>query len=280
MTTMLTLDKPLLDWLTFTGHCHTDIVEAFNSFLASRENNYRRALDKKWLQFLGTEFSFSDGSAFAGMGEIKRQDWHGVTFSGELCQDALTFFMPLVDMGIVTCKRVDIQATILEPDEWEQITFHNRMHVKGKKPEMRQSTDKSTGKVLATVGVGSRTSDVYARVYQKLTDSGDRLLRFEGEYKGGKAEAIIRDMKKHAPSTMLWWHVQKLRDAKTENAFANAFHGISPHKAKPVVKVHNKKRAWLLESCLPAFAEFIHSHDDDGQVQAEFLAVLHGEGII
>ena len=276
--TILSLDKPLVDWLTLTGDSHIDIVATFNKWLDTTKDTYLRSNSKRWLQFKGTEFYFTNGTAYAGDAVIKNKDWQAVYFSGELCQEALYYFQPLVDMGILECKRIDIQATIQQPTDWEQIRFLNRMQVKGKKPEMRQSIDKATGKALMTVAVGSRTSEVYARCYQKITNGGELLLRFEGEYKGAKAVSVLSDMKKYTPSSMLWHHVQKLKDSQLENAFANAFNGISPHNARPQVKTRDKRREWLLTACLPAFAEFVNSHDDDGQVQAAFLEVLYDAG--
>ena len=278
--TILTLDTPMIDWLTLTGDSHVDIVTAFNKWLDTTKDTYLRTNSKKWLQFRGMEFYFTNGSAFAGDAVIKNKDWQALFFSGELCQDALFFFQPLVDMGILECKRIDIQTTINQPKDWEQIRFLNRMQVKGKKPEMRQSIDKDTSKPLMTVAVGSRTSEVYARCYQKITNGGELLLRFEGEYKGAKAVSVLADMKKYSPSTMLLHHVQKLRDEQLETAFANSFHGISPHNARPQVRTRDKRREWLLTACLPAFAEFVNSHDDDGEVQAAFLEVLSNAGVM
>jgi len=270
----------MIDWITLTGDSHIDIVAAFNKWLDTTKDTYLRTNSKKWLQFKGMEFYFTNGSAFAGDAVIKNKDWQAVYFSGELCQDALFYFQPLVDMEILECKRIDIQATINQPKDWEQIRFLNRMQVKGKKPEMRQSIDKETSKPLMTVAVGSRTSETYARCYQKITNGGELLLRFEGEYKGSKAVSVLADMKKYSPSTMLLHHVQKLRDEQLETAFANSFHGISPHNARPQVRTRDKRREWLLTSCLPAFAEFINSHDDDGEVQAAFLEVLSDAGVM
>lgn len=276
--TILTLDTPMIDWLTFTGHAHMDIVNAFNEWLDSTKDTYLNSAPQKWLQFKGDKISLTNGSAFAGMAEIKRQDWHGVYFSGELCHDALVYFAPLVERGIVACKRIDLQATIQQPSDWEQIRFLNRMEVKGKRPEMRQSSDAKTGKQLMSVAIGSRTSETYARCYQKITNGGELLLRFEGEYKGAKATAVYDALKQYTPSTMLLHHVQKINDQQLEAAFSNSFHGISPHNARPQVKTRDKTREWLLTACLPAFAEFVRSHDDDGQVQAAFLEVLEDAG--
>lgn len=279
MSIQLTLDTPMLDWLTFTGLAHMDIIKAFNDWLDSR-GDYRSTNSKKWQQFRGDEYHFDSGSAFGGMAEIERQDWHAVYVAGELSQSILFYMSPLLERGVVKCKRVDIQTTVIQPGDWGQINFLNRMHAKGKKTEMAQDFDRASGKNLMTVAVGSRTSESYMRVYQKLTDSGDYLLRLEGEYKGGKAEAIIRDMSSHAPSTMLLHHMQKMKDEKIERVFSNSFHGVSPHWAKPTVTTRNKKKQWLLSSCLPAFEDFLNSHDSDGEVQAAFLAVLENHGIV
>jgi len=270
----LTLYKPLIDWVTLTGHAHVEIVEAFNKFMESSGEAVTERRSKKWQQFKGEIWSMGSGKAFAGMGEIKGVDYMAVWVSGEAAQEALGAFYPLIDREIVRVTRIDLQATIEQPADWEQIRFANRMHARGKVPDLAQSTDQHSKKTLATVAIGSRSSESYARVYEKLTDGGERLLRFEGEYKGAKARAIVEALKEATPGAMLLHHVQKLRDEKLEKAFSLAFAGVSPHNARPKVKTRDKKREWLLLSVLPSFAEYVNSHEDDGEVVSAFLAVL------
>jgi len=185
------------------------------------------------------------------------------------------YFYELIERQILNVTRLDLQITTEEPEGWGQINLCNRLYSRGKNAAFLGSTDGHTGKRLETVGVGSRTSETYTRIYQKLTDGAERLLRMEVEYKGAKARAIVRDMKTTTFSQQLKYHLQsKLSDDKLTAVYANQLEGIKPHNARPRVRSKDKKKSWLLKTVLPSFEEYINDHSEDGEVASAFLAVL------
>lgn len=272
--TSLTLDRALCDWVTLTGTDHMDIIEKWREFNDTR-TDYQGSKSQKWLQWKGEIHSYGEGSIFTGVAEIAKADWVVLRASGEISQDVIVFFYDLVERDVLKVTRIDVQMTTNEPKEWGQINLCNRLYATGKRAQFLGSIDGSTGKKLETVGVGSRTSETYTRIYQKLTDGGNRLLRLEVEYKGDKARAVVRDMKETTFSQQLKYHLQsKLRDSKLSAVFANQLDGIIPHNAKPKVQVSSKKKKWLLNTVLPSFEEYINSHSEDGEVIGAYLAVM------
>lgn len=271
--TALTLDKVLVDWVTLTGKAHQDIIDVFGDFSLTR-NDWTHTAPQKWLQWQGELRSYGDGSVFTGMAEINKEDWMVVRASGELSQEVLTQFFELTERGVMRVTRIDTQVTVIEPDGWGQINLCNRLYASGKNAQFLGSIDGYSGRKLETVGVGSRTSETFTRIYEKITDGGVKLLRLETEYKGEKARALVTDLEFKTITQQMKWHVQSLRDDKLEAVYANALHGISPHNSKAKAHVSSKKKKWLLNTVLPSFEEYINNHSEDGVVLQAFLAVI------
>jgi hypothetical protein len=274
----ITLWQPLIDYVTYSGIDHLDIVEAFHKFSTDIADSFRRENEQDWFQYRGTSRHYSNGSVWHGIANQKGDSWLCIRISGELAHDSIRFFAPLVKRDILKVTRIDLQATVPEPPDWEQIRFYNRMHRAGKKVETRLSIDQPSKQKLETVAVGSRTSETYVRVYEKVTDGNEKLLRFEAEYKGGKATAVFEALPKHTPGEMLRHQLDRTRDQPLIEVFSPCLAGIKPHNAKPKAKQRNKKREWLLTAVLPAFTDYINAHDDDGEVAAAFLAAIENTG--
>jgi hypothetical protein len=271
----ITLDKVICDWVTLTGKEHYEIREQWSEFVASRKDFTHRSKPMRWLQWRGDIHYFDGGSVFTGSAEISGEDWLCVRASGELSEDILFFFMELVDREVMKVTRVDAQVTVKEPDGWGQINFCNRMHVAGKTVDMMTSNDNIHEKTLQTVAIGSRKNATYTRVYQKLTNAGERLLRFEVEWKSGKARAIVAAMKTHTLAQSMKHHLlSKIGDEKLTAVFANSMEGVTPANHRPKVQVRDKKKDWLLRIVLPSFEEYINDHADDGEVIGAWLSVL------
>lgn len=271
---VITLDSAACDWVTLTGKDNIAIADYWRDY--QETNNDRIKTEQvKWLQWNCEKHSYPDGHILTGMAVIDGWDWMLVRASGERAQDVLMFFYPLVESCVLGCKRIDLQITTEEPKDWEQIRFCNRMHARGKKPDLASSTDAQTGKTLETVALGSRLSETYHRVYEKLTDGGHKLLRYEVEFKGAKAEAVARAMLRTSFAQQIKYQLQsRVKDEQLSGIFANALEGITPHNARPKVNARSKKKQWLLGVVLPSFAEYVNDHSEDGEVAGAFLAVL------
>lgn len=277
MLKAISLNDVQIDWITVTSNAHSDLDRAFTSFIMSQDCDEPEKESR--MQFKGEKWETIAGTGYYGYYFSDKTGEHTmVQVSGEMAHEALWYLMPVIQNGNARVTRIDIQTTIQQPKEWEQIRFFNRMDRAKKKPQWRSSFDKKSNQELITVSVGSRHSETYARVYNKVTNDGVLLLRFEGEYKGKHARAIVDDLAKNTPAQILKWHVQKIRDAGLENTFANVLNGITPHKARPKVKEVDKTAEWLLSSALPAFKRVISQHGGDSGVAHAFLQAMVDAG--
>lgn len=273
MLKSIELDSVAIDWITVTSKAHAELDRAFTSFLMTQDCEEPKRENR--LQFKGESWESMTGVGYYGYYFSEKTGEHTmVQVSGEMAHDALLSLLPVIKNGFAKVTRIDIQTTVKQPESWEQIRFFNRLEKNGRKPQWRSSTDKKHNEQMVGIGIGSRQSETYARVYQKITNGGVKLLRFEGEYKGRKAEAIVHDLEQFTPVTMLKWHIQKYRDKQLEQVFANVLNGITPHKAKPRVKEVDKTAEWLLSSALPAFKRVIAQHGGDSGVSAAFLQAM------
>lgn len=279
MQKTIDLNTVMIDWLTLSSNGHPELDRASSIVVLELMHDAEKWTRQRFLQFVGDKWENENGTLFYGYYNSDKTGEHTIVqVSGSLAHLSLPYLLPVVKNGNAKATRIDIQSTVVQPTDWEQIRFFNRMEVNGRSPQWRSSVDRKSKKQLTTVSVGSRESEVYARCYQKVTNGGELLLRFEGEYKGGKAEAIVRDMAEYTPAQMLKWHIQKLNDNQLEIAFANALHGIQPHWAKASVKQADKTAEWLLSSALPAFRRVINQHSGDSGVSSAFMQAMIDAG--
>jgi hypothetical protein len=137
----------------------------------------------RWLQYVGRRSQ--DGRTFFGMGEQNRTRHHVIQFSGGKAEETEPQWKKYPDSFY--CTRLDVQVTIAEPDDHDAESLYKSLNRKGK------SIVKSPG--CSTVYLGVRTSDLFARIYEKPID-GKRYLRCEFELKGQYARsafALVRN---------------------------------------------------------------------------------------
>ena len=279
MQKTIDLNTVMIDWITITSNAHPSLDIASSMAVLDLMPRADRSKRQRFMQFVGDKWEDENGTLFYGYYNSDKTGEHTIVqVSGSLAHLSLPYLLPVIKNGNAKATRVDIQSTVEQPNDWEQIRFFNRMEARGRSPQWRSSIDGKSKKQLVSVGVGSRESEVYARCYQKVTNDGHMLLRFEGEYKGGKAEAIVRDIAEHTPAQFLLWHVQKLDDSQLERTFSQALNGITPHWAKASVKQADKTAEWLLSSALPAFKRVINQHGGDSGVSNAFLQAMVDAG--
>ena len=273
------LNTVMIDWLTVTSKAHPELDRASSLAVLELMPNASRSSRQRFMQFVGERWEDENGTLFYGYYNSDKTGEHTIVqVSGSLAHMSLHYLLPVVKNGNAKATRIDIQSTIEQPTGWEQIRFFNRMERAKRYPQWRSSIDQQSRAELVSVSIGSRESEAYARCYQKVTNDGRKLLRLEGEYKGGKAEAIARDMATHTPAQMLLWHVQKINDEELEKAFSRPLHGIAPHWAKASVTQADKTAEWLLSSALPAFKRVINQHSGDSGVSHAFMQAMIDAG--
>lgn len=279
MQKTIELNSVAVDWITLTSDGGIQLDRLGSMLVLEYMGTASTPTRQNFMQYKGQRWECGHGTLFYGYYHSDKAGEQSILqISGELAHMVLGECREAVSKGIARVTRVDIQTTVVQPEDWESIRFFNRMERNGRSPQWRSSVDKKSKKELITVSVGSRESEVYARVYNKVTNAGVMLIRFEGEYKGAKARAIFHDMGEHTTAQMIKWHVQRLKDEQLDKCFTNALHGISPHWAKASVKEVDKTAEWLLSSALPAFKRVISQHGGDSGVSMAFMEALMDQG--
>lgn len=137
--------------------------------LAGIINEHHVTKPAHWLQYHGRRSD--DGGVFHGQG-VQGHRQHYITHSSG--QQADTWAGYFLDKHLdAYCTRIDVQVTIDEPIEHCGRELYNKIHRKTK------SIVQSPG--VTTVYIGSRGSQLFIRVYEKVLDT--RFLRCEFELK-------------------------------------------------------------------------------------------------
>ncbi len=128
----------------------------------------------KWLQYTG----WRKEGVFIGRGEQNRKAHTIVNMSGALGQEWYTSFTA---WDVWYCTRIDLQRTIRTPLASNENLSLIRDDCNTKKTTLIESEENDT------LYLGSRTSDKFTRLYEKVLD--ETYLRLEFELKGSRSRA-------------------------------------------------------------------------------------------
>jgi len=198
--------------------------------------------------------------------------------SGAKADECLEWLCPLqVSGGEVKVTRIDVQVTIDTPQDWSQVGYFRTCEAIGLKPEIKRSPDtKNKRGELITVYTGTRASGRYNRVYEKVMDSGEKLLRFETEFSRGYAKAVTHGLLsgKVKKEEVIKGEIRR-RKVGGLKVFDLWQVGIfSPKQGERVV--YDRRGEWLISSILPVLAEYINRHDANPNVARLFLETIEG----
>lgn len=137
-----------------------------------------RLMDKgwrpgNWLQYHGQKSEHM----FYGVGLQQDRRHYIMQTSGELAQ---MFYDSTTVFGQVGCKRIDIQKTIAQPEDYRPLELYEDFK---NEPGNKRNSSIILSDSGSTVYMGSRVSDSFIRVYQKEIE-GNPYLRLEIEIKG------------------------------------------------------------------------------------------------
>jgi len=266
--TSYVLDYPQIDWLTLTSYeplaYETQLV-----MMAKVKQYYGRAVKEhngtKRLQYLGIAYDTPDGTLFRGTGEQRGTDHFMVQISGELCNntDLLIPIAAGIREGWLKCRRIDLQATILEPENHNQWALFNRGKLLKKRMGWVESVDRN-GNSLATVYDGNRVNEKFLRVYEKIAN-GTRLLRAEYEIKGNTAQSVANMIFRDGNTVaQIFKHlIQKTDDKEISLLYLPMLETITAvSKIKRIAADKNTER-WLRETIYPAFLQYVNEQSSD-----------------
>lgn len=274
---MLLLDAVMVDYIRFTSKRLMNEWKKYLISLAREEGAV--AYNSQFLQYLGLAFKSKEGGeVFYGEYMDDSGDYSLIQASGTISDTVRPWATFNKKKWAARCTRIDIQATIAQPEGWSQWELMTRMRERGRNVTFVPSIDKETKLELATVYIGSRYSDRVTRIYQKLTAGNELLLRFETEYKTPRSERVA-DMLSRNEDKMteyLLHELQTTKDKKLQAAFGHVFTNVKPDAGRFArVKSNLEKREkWLLEGVLPAFTAYINDHNASGDVARLFLEAI------
>lgn len=265
------LNTPLIDYITLTSFRD----QLYQTGIKLMSDIGGKEIESKVMQYDGVRMDIKTGQIFVGTGIQKNALHNMVRISGQAAQDAIErfarVFMPYQD----SVTRIDFQITILEPDDWSQWALLERLRKSGRPVGWVASRDKETGHELATVYIGTRSSSPrFVRIYQKLTDDGDKLLRLEVEIKRKRAREHGKYLMEYASGNM-----DKARDElaficqhdyRLELAFSHAIQNWK--KPITVGSRSGNTSAWIKTQCLPAIARYLNDHSTHDS--AEIVSVM------
>jgi hypothetical protein len=207
----------------------------------------------KWLQYKG----WKKDSIFIGHGEQKNRLHGVVNISGYKSDD---YFVNFLEWETFYCTRLDVQVTIRQPNDVILPEVYERIR-EFTKASLIQSD------LNDTLYVGSRNSDIFTRLYEKVLDT--KYLRLEFEIKGKRARSAWRALQNGSTASEIFnYYASKsalpvdilrlfeLADDKITDKAMN----------EEILKDDQKTLAWL-QSIDSAFMKALSNHNIGDQVK-------------
>ena len=271
---MYNVNLPALDYLTLTTFDPT----AMAAFWSWHSDILHGRKDAKRMQYTGVIAHHETGSAFFGSAEQKGAAHFLLQVSGLLSESAWNALQSQVHEGRARVTRIDLQVTLpYNRNDWSQAAIFETVskNSPGRSVSFVESQSAPDGGKLATVYYGSRTSDRVTRLYEKPGMGEDVFIRFETEYKAGRARELGR---------MLATGHDTLKNVLAGEIATFPHDGVrrhfQEHLANPLpVQVQRESgntKKWLLTQVLPALDRFLNDHNNPHgeDVATAFLRVI------
>lgn len=178
-----------IDWVTLTTYSKEEYNRALDTVLKRSKEWQSRGVQG----YRGVAAKVRGGTIFVGKGRVIDREHFMIRVSSELA-DELSGSLNFIER----CSRIDLQLTMRScPPTVEGL---NRCY-KRMAEEVRANVNERSGakrKVVLVLGdnaantlyVGSRTSDIFIRIYQKEDEDGKKWTRLEVELKRKEAREV------------------------------------------------------------------------------------------
>ena len=270
----ITINKAMVDYWTLTTFDQV-IFENWHMIMRGEGCKY-----EKRKRYEGDRGEGGMKSVFVGVGTQKGKKHYVAECSGASADMLLGRFVNGETIrGRINCTRIDVQVTIEEPASWNQIDYESAAESAGLKPTKCRSADSiNTGLELMTVYTGTRESGRFNRVYEKVMESGERLLRFETQFGRGYAKAVCAGILngRRSEIAIVRGEIAR-RGIKELDVFDLWTDQIFIPKEEKRIEV-DKRVLWLVADILPVFAEYINRHDADPRVVEMFARTIAQSG--
>lgn len=263
----------MIDWLNLTSFepsVWAGFEKSLEEYFGDRWHNEGK--ESKIHVYEGTSCSLPGvGWAFLGSGMQGGKQNVMLRVTGRLADRIFNrpYVQSVLIGGIAKASRIDLQVTVVEPKNWSQWELMVEMKERGHNVAWIDSIDRVSGKNLATIYHGSRHSSRYTRLYEKLSKSGDVLLRFETEYKGDRAKQVAKSLCEEMKDKGWQYLSHEMNGFKSSN-LNKAMKGVLLPDAAVTERVVRERGMdstleWIKGVCLPVIDRYLKQHDDAGR---------------
>lgn len=218
-----------IDYIRLASWGHEPYTQVVSNLMTNWPDNWKRGM---WLQYAG----WRKENFFLGIGNQNGKRHAVLQASGNL---ANTMYQAFVDYPDWYCTRIDVQRTLKRP-EWVDLSELYKLI--GKKGLSLISSEEND-----TLYLGSRSSDIFTRLYEKPFE--EKHLRLEFELKGQRAKMAWLGIKAGEEADQIFdYYLDKCKlPAKYIALFKNANHDATK-KAMTAEVTHSakKKLAWII----------------------------------
>ena len=248
--------KSALDYLrlaTWDITAHTNLL---SELLQGSSGKWEHS---KWLQYHG----WKRDTFFLGTGYQNKRRHSIVNISGFMA-DRNWSSLRTIDKYYAT--RVDLQITIPSPADIFLPTVYGQLRTDNIKTSIIQS------ELNDTLYVGSRTSDVFIRLYEKPLE--EMHLRLEFEFKGKVARGVWKALQAKATPDEIFQHY--LAKCELPNYVKAHYYDVQDGETafairQEIAKTDEKKLAWL-QSCDTSVRQALYNHNIGNEVQRLVMA--------
>lgn len=166
--------KPYLDYIRIATWDYTQYTNVLARLMKNWPFKWKQG---RWLQYKG----WRKEELFIGHGEQNGKHHCIIQTSGSLSDRVVNTLLALDGWY---CTRLDIQITLICPENFKLAWVRDQCRT--------NNTTLIESKNNDTLYLGSRTSDIFARLYEKIAI--EKLLRLEFELKGLRARAAWQSL--------------------------------------------------------------------------------------
>jgi hypothetical protein len=257
---MLTLYQPLIDWVTMTSW-HEEFWSYWRRVSETLKHDTR---EQSRINYHGIGVKTGEGTLFVGQGVQKGREHYIMQAGGELSDSVMSKVARAYNTYAARVTVIDLQITIPFPEGWKQSDLLSRVLETGRIAGWAESEDRKAGR-LQTVYIGSWQSDRLIRVYVKLTEGDEKLLRFEVHYKALRADAAARAIMYDGVTArqILIAEVQRHGSAHLE-PFEIALGNGAPHHVRVKQRSSlSKTENWIRTTVIPALNRYSNNKSAD-----------------
>lgn len=241
--------KAKLDFLRLATWDTAELAFLTSHLMTALDGGFEQS---KWLQYKG----WKKDSIFIGHGEQKNSLHGVVNVSGYKSDD---YFENFLEWETFYCTRLDVQVTVRQPHDVILPEVYERIR-EFTKASLIQSD------LNDTLYVGSRNSDIFTRLYEKVLDT--KYLRLEFEIKGKRARSAWRALQNGSnPSEIFNYYAGKSHlPVDIIRLFELADNTVTNEAMREEIRIDDEKTLAWLQSIDACFMRALSNHNIGAQV--------------